>query len=389
MASSVQIDLDALAQPISEAQPAGPDLREDEASGALFLDLKDARRTARAAERTLVNAELGTVEAESAEARAIDEARDASATAWRRILELAPRVLAGKSKDLEATAYWIEALTRDRGFAGLRDGIKAARVLVEGFWDGLWPAPDAEDGLAARCAPLANLNGDGPDGPLPSRIALLPLTDPVDELGGLSTWHFGQARELSRITNEELRAERERAGAVSMAKFEDAIRSTPTETLQETLADIEDALAEWAALSSAIAERASGYAPPASAVREALEAARDALRFAARDQLASAEPEPAPEEAQGEAEAATGAPRAATRGISGEITSREEALKVLTQVAKFLRRTEPHSPISYAIEQCVRWGTMSLPELLREILADEGARDSLFQRVGIREEPRE
>lgn len=62
---------------------------------------------------------------------------------------------------------------------------------------------------------------------------------------------------------------------------------------------------------------------------------------------------------------------------------------MLTQVAKFLRRTEPHSPISYAIEQCVRWGTMSLPELLREILADEGARDSLFQRVGIREEPRE
>ena len=389
MASSVQIDLDALAQPISEAQPAGPDLREDESNGALFLELKDARRSARAAERALANAELGTVEAESAEARAIDEARNASADAWRKILELAPGLLASKSKDLEVCAYWIEALTRDRGFAGLRDGVRAARVLVEGFWDGLWPAPDAEDGIAARCAPLANLNGDGPDGPLPYRIALLPLTDPVDDTGGLSTWHFGQARELARVTNEEQRAERESAGAVSMEKFTAAIGATAPETLQETLADIEEALSEWNALSDAIASRANGYAPPASAVREALEAASAALRFAARDQLAAAEPEPVAQEAGGEAEAAAGVPRAAARGVSGEITSREEALKVLTQVAKFLRRTEPHSPISYAIEQCVRWGTMSLPELLRELLADEGARDSLFQRVGIREEPRE
>ena len=61
-------------------------------------------------------------------------------------------------------------------------------------------------------------------------------------------------------------------------------------------------------------------------------------------------------------------------------------MRALTQVAQYLRRTEPHSPISYAVEQCVRWGSMSLPELLREILADEGARSQLFQRVGIRDE---
>jgi type VI secretion system protein ImpA len=228
MASSVQIDLDALAQPVSEAQPAGPDLREDEANGALFLELKDARRSARAAERTLANAELGTVEAESTEARAIDEAREASAGAWRRILELAPRLLAGKSEGPRGHGLLDrspDARPRLRGPA--RRFASATRVLVETFWDGLYPLPDAEDGVAARVAPLANLNGEGPDGPLPSRIALLPLTDAIDERGGFSTWHYGQARDLARDRRlGTARAERERAGAVGMESFEAAVAAT-------------------------------------------------------------------------------------------------------------------------------------------------------------------
>lgn len=386
MGSPVQIDLEALLRPISEAQPAGPDLREDESAGAEFLDLKDARRTARAAERTLANAELGGDD--GVDARAIDDARVAADDAWKRILALAPRILAERSKYLEVAAYWIEALTRARAFAGLRDGLSAARALVEAFWDGLYPSPDAEDGIAARCSPLANLNGEGADGPLPTRISLLPLTEAIDERGGFSTWHYGQARELAKLSNSELREERERAGACSMESFQSAIGATPDAMLSETLADIEDALAEWEALSRAIAERASGYAPPAAAVREALEAARDALRFAARDRLAAPEAVEAPTDSDDTSGSAEARPAGAARGgVGGPLQSREEALRALSQVAQYLRKTEPHSPISYAVEQCVRWGSMSLPELLREILSDESARSQLFQRVGIRDDP--
>jgi hypothetical protein len=39
--------------------------------------------------------------------------------------------------------------------------------------------------------------------------------------------------------------------------------------------------------------------------------------------------------------------------------------------------------VSYALEQVVKWGRMSLPELLSELIADRSVRDETFRRAGI------
>ncbi len=67
------------------------------------------------------------------------------------------------------------------------------------------------------------------------------------------------------------------------------------------------------------------------------------------------------------------------------VANREQALASLRQVANFFRTTEPHSPVSYALEQAVRWGRMPLPALLKEIVEDQGTLAGLFQRLGIQE----
>jgi type VI secretion system protein ImpA len=56
---------------------------------------------------------------------------------------------------------------------------------------------------------------------------------------------------------------------------------------------------------------------------------------------------------------------------------------MLEAIANFFRQTEPHSPISYTLEQTVRWGRMPLPELLSELIPDEKARDHCFRIFGI------
>ena len=63
--------------------------------------------------------------------------------------------------------------------------------------------------------------------------------------------------------------------------------------------------------------------------------------------------------------------------------TRELAFRLLAELALFFRRVEPHSPISHHIEQAVRWGKMTLPELLEELIADENSRQQVFTRVGI------
>ncbi|KKO00274.1 hypothetical protein LCGC14_0130400, partial [marine sediment metagenome] len=47
-------------------------------------------------------------------------------------------------------------------------------------------------------------------------------------------------------------------------------------------------------------------------------------------------------------------------------------------------KTEPHSPMSYTIEQVIRWSELSLPELLNELITDSDARTGYFKLSGIK-----
>jgi type VI secretion system protein ImpA len=72
------------------------------------------------------------------------------------------------------------------------------------------------------------------------------------------------------------------------------------------------------------------------------------------------------------------------RPVSAEtIRSREEAFELLIAVARYFRRTEPHSPISMSIETLVRRGRMDFSELLAELLPEQHARNAVLTAAGI------
>src|SRR5262249_38729729 len=142
--------------PVPGENPAGVDLRADTGPGSAYHAVRDARFANRAAERQML--------------------ADPAATPpdWKPVLRGGAALLAEKSKDLEITAYVIEALVRLHGFAGLRAGFRLARELVERFWERLYPLPD-EDGMETRLAPLTGLNGQDGEGTLVSPILCVPL----------------------------------------------------------------------------------------------------------------------------------------------------------------------------------------------------------------------
>jgi len=65
------------------------------------------------------------------------------------------------------------------------------------------------------------------------------------------------------------------------------------------------------------------------------------------------------------------------------IFSRESAINNLSEIAEYFKKTEPHSPMSYAIEQVIRWSELTLPELLQELITDNDARNGFFKLSGI------
>ena len=69
---------------------------------------------------------------------------------WAAVVRLAQETLTETSKDLLVAARLTEALTREHGFGGLRDGLRLMRRLVAECWVRLNPAIESEDDLEVR-----------------------------------------------------------------------------------------------------------------------------------------------------------------------------------------------------------------------------------------------
>lgn len=371
MASPAILDLDALLRPIAEGAPTGGDLREDISPTSHYYRIKDARTAARAAERQ-ADAGDGTDEGVNGtwpSAAAREE--------WRKVFTLAPQVLAEKSKDMEVVAWLIESLARLHGFAGLRDGFAVARRLVEEHWDGLYPRPD-EDGIAVRIASMTGLNGDDAEGTLIGPIARIVIVQ-GGSTGPFAHWHYKGANGLAEEPDPDKRAKRIERGATTLESFQRAVNETPVEAFRHLVDDLAQCREEFAQLCAAFEARCGSSAPPGGHIRNALESVHETLHLFTRDLLRP------PESAEAAAETpSNGDPAHAEAGTtSGAVRSREDAFRKLAEVADFFRRTEPHSPLSYLLDQGVRWGRMPLPELLSELIPDESARNQYFKLSGI------
>lgn len=360
-------DLAALLAPISGDSPAGADLRKDYTPGSLYYRLRDARAEARAAERA--------ADAGSSETSATPQ--------WVPVRELAVEALAQQTKDFEIAAWLTEGLLRGDGLVGLTAGFQLLAGLAESYWDSFYPEIE-EDGLAGRLAAVSGLNGVGGEGTLIQplrRLVLYPRPDGTP----FEFWQFEQSREVAGIGDAARRQQRLESGVLPFDAVENEARAAGGALFAALLGQAAEAAAAWRELADALDRRAGADAPPTSQVRELLEQIQEvARRFASPDAVApGAEAAVAPEQASG------GAAAVASLSASAAVASREDALRTLAQIADFFRRTEPHSPLSYTLQEAVRRGRMTWPELLEEIVPDANSRSAILSSLGIRSAPNE
>ncbi|NWO05752.1 MAG: type VI secretion system protein TssA [Alteromonadaceae bacterium] len=369
-----QLPMDRLLAGISESSPCGDDTRGDASPASPYFTLKDLRNQARAQERQVFSDD---------ELPQIPQ--------WRQLMEEIPEVLETRSKDLEFVAWLIEALCRERGFDGLTDGFNLARELIENFWVQIYPMPD-EEGQETRIAPLVGLNGFDGEGTLIKPIISVPLFFDGDGSTSYATWHAEQAADVARLDSTRAEA-RIRSGAMSLEVLEKAVRETSTEHLVTMRLSIERCKSAFAALSDAMDQAMEGDLQPTSNIRKALDRCQLALNHHAGqridDYLAAHAPAQESQEVDetGASEATSGVALAVegrrVDPVKVAIESRKDALVQLRKLSEFFHSTEPHSPVSYAILRAVRWSELSLPELMDELISDQGARDGFFKLTGV------
>lgn len=367
MASQHIIDLTALLAPISAENPTGSDIRTDSSPNSKYQQIKIARSAARAAERKSIH-EGDTTEADEH---------------WRKILNLAPDILLSQSKDLEIVSWLTEALIRKHGFQGLRDSFELIHGLVESFWDNLYPMPD-EDGMETRTSPLSGLNGEGAEGVLIAPIRKVPITQ-GDAPGPFSFWQYQQASDAQRAASDSIRESKIEKLGFSLETIDRAVDVSSSEFFVDQIDDLTQCIDFCKKLNTLLDQHCGvNDAPSMRNILEVLEECRGVVMHIAKHKL----PTPAEEPEVDASTAAddnnsSGSAPASAKVVKGAVNSREEALKQLLEISTFFRKTEPHSPLSYLLEKTVRWGNMSLNDLIVELIPDSDSRKHFSQLTGV------
>jgi len=311
---------------------------------------------------------------------------------WPLIVERCTAILSRQSKDLQVAAWLLEAWTRQKGWAGVEKGLALLNELCGTLWDCVHPRIDEDGDSDARVAPLQWVNES------------LPLTIkvhvPLVNMGARKPPRITMA-EWDRLTAAELSGDVPEPSGNS-----DDVPVTRSEVIAKAHADktglhvqqlqlVRASIAHVDTLTRLLDERMGNDAPNLHTMRGVLEAAE---RTIVQLQAPAAQPQPAPvEEESMEEHEAMGqgpeegddapAPIQYTAGgpnvrING-VRSREEAYEALEKLADFLEKTEPHSPTPYLIRRAVNWGRMPLPELMQEIMREEGDLNRMANLLGL------
>ena len=286
--------LEALPDP---AAPCGPDLEYDNEFLSLTL-----------AVRGKPESQFGPAEAPN----------------WRHVIEIS-EALFQRTRDLRVAIAWLRAGLHLQGYAALPLGLRLLTGLIESHWDHIHPMPDPDDG-----DPYARVN------------ALTVLRDAEGLLGDLRQTAVINDRAIGTLTVRGfelalglavMRPDEEVPTKEKIAKMAAAVLLKQPELLELCVEAVAEVKRLIAVLNVKLGDELAPDLRPLYALVNGILGSLPAAQVA--DEISEA--------ADVEAGGATSA-TVLTRGLSGSVTSREEALRAIEMVCEYLERAEPANP---------------------------------------------
>lgn len=352
---------------IASDRPVGVDLRDDKSANSLYYEMKDLRNTARDIER---RQSMGMD---------VEKAVD-----WTQLFSLCVSCLTSESKDLEVASWLVESSIRLHGLVGLSESIEIVNQLIVQYSVSLYPLAD-EEGVESHLAPIINLNGDDYDGTLLAPINNLVITEGTSA-GPFSLWQYQQAIENKKVTDADKIKSKQEAGQVFINDIELSVSESSSSFYKALRHNVDAAKKEFKALQETIAEKYEGYRMPQAKIILALDSFAEHIRFVTKNTAFAA---------QNSLTSVTDKNRV-VNNISAELNaplriaehknslqSRDDALNQLHVIADYFRTTEPQSPLPYLLQRAQDLGRLSFPDLLRELVSDEGARAAAYELMGV------
>ncbi len=347
--------LDALLAPVSQEAPCGPPARDD----AAFTEIRLLR------EEDDPSLPMGQWD------------RPLKYADWELVAERCSTMLATRSKDLQLAVWLAEAWMRQRGFVGLLHGLRLLDALLRGYWTALHPLIEDDGDCDARLAPLEWLN-ESLSASIHVQAPLLLLEGFKPPRVTLADWERLAAARETLIdardgTPAASRADVLAAGAAQVAQ------------LAVTRAAVLHSLDYLHSLSAMLHEHLLDDAPKLGKLQGVLEAVQRVLQQMQPEQQKNADVAATEEAAQSQLPQTAPEPAPKQEPIVvGQWRDRNEAYVTLDALADYLVAVEPHSPTPFLLRRAARWGRMPLPEVLAEVLQEEGDLNRLMNVIGIK-----
>ncbi len=313
---------------------------------------------------------------------------------WAQVEARCVDMLGTRCKHLQVAAWLLEAWMRQHGFAGLAQGLRMLDALLRRYWAGLHPLIEEDGDCDLRLAPLEWLN-ESLGAAVRVHAALLPLEQCRPPFLTLAGWERMTARDLA---GEHPKAND--AAEVPLARADiAAIAARSPAGLRTTRRAVAQCLESLAAIDGFLRQQLGAGAPNLVRLHATLEAARRVLVQLASPDAADMQEPVALEPAAADAAAVAGQPAALLATLPATLPAglpaapaiatagwrnRAEAYATLDALAAYLMEVEPHSPVPFLVRRALHWGSMPLPELIAEILREEGDLNRLVGVLGLK-----
>ncbi len=274
---------------------------------------------------------------------------------WRDLVKISSKTLRTRSKDLQVAGWLTEGWLKTRDLEGLLDGLVLTRMLLEEYWDEVYPLPEDGDYLF-RAKPLEWMNSA-----LSERLLgheCLP--------GGISQRVYDFSREVPSQeeagANEALAKKREAmlsGSGVAPEEIERVFRGEDPATFAKESARVEQLLSEVEGLR----ELCDGlFQPLAEEDRPTFRDLRVGLETIQRTLLRYGPAPEVGEPAVPDEDQAPDSPSDAQLGRPGSegvtVSSPQTAAAAVLRAARFLRKNNPSDPTPYLLVRSLRWGEL-------------------------------
>ncbi|KKB61228.1 type VI secretion protein [Robbsia andropogonis] len=310
--------------------------------------------------------------------------RDLKRADWLKVSQLITEMLMYESKDIQLLAWLYEAQLKQYGIAGIAPTLVLLCEMISRYWDHIHPSPSQGD-----YEHRANLIRSISDKNL-AALRLAPLIQLED--GKTYCWADWERAHYHERARGGSRSDVDTESA-TLAQLQEALDATSAADFLELRARLSDALNRIDEMNTVLDQRFEGEAPSLHKTTELLGSIRSLVDGELHKQGVPLKP-PAVHEplAAGvgldSAETYTAPPPPVsgtpeTLAVATAVRDRADAYARLKEIAEFLIRLEPHSPVPYLVLRATLWGRMNTTELYQEVFMRLGGQLNIFEMVGI------